>query len=99
METKNNVEFKRTPFYAENLGEGEFAAIIAPLRMRMWICSQCRKKEYTFSPKEKGCHISADGLHKWETVDFRSKLIKHLPIPKKWKKVIELLDINNDIVP
>jgi hypothetical protein len=93
METKNNVEFKRTPFYAENLGEGKFAApVYTPRKMK---CSQCGNISYF--PEEKGCRLSADGLHKWEKADFRSRLIKHLPIPKKWKKVIELLDI--DIVP
>ena len=88
METKNNVKFKRTPFYTENLGEGKFAAIVyTPRKMK---CSQCGNISYF--PEEKGCRISADGLHKWEKADFRSRLIKYLPIPKKWKEEIELLD-------
>ena len=88
METKNNVKFTRTPFYTENLGEGKFAAIVyTPRKMK---CSQC--KNISYFPEEKGCRISADGLHKWEKADFRSRLIKYLPIPKKWKEEIELLD-------
>ena len=88
METKSNVNFTRTTFYAENLGEGKFAAIVyIPRKMK---CSQCGNISYF--PEEKGCRLSADGLHKWEKADFRSRLIKHLPIPKKWKEKIELFD-------
>lgn len=88
MKTKNNVKFTKTPFYAENLGEGKFAAMVyTPRKMK---CSQCGNISYF--PEEKGCRLSADGLHKWEKADFRSRLIKHLPIPKKWKEKIELFD-------
>ena len=89
METKNNVKVTRTPCYTENLGEGKFAAIVyTPRKMK---CSQCGDITYFF-PEEKGCRISADGLHKWEKADFRSRLIKYLPLPKKWKDIIEIME-------
>lgn len=62
METKSNVNFTRTTFYAENLGEGNFAAAT----IYRWECMRCGKvKNFSTTPPSKGCSGSSIGLHAW----------------------------------
>ena len=62
METKSNVNFTRTTFYAENLGEGNFAGA----NIYRWECSRCGKvKNFSTMPPARGCSGSSSGLHAW----------------------------------
>lgn len=54
-------KFTRTSFYAENLGEGNFAAA---LPVHRWECSRCGKvKNFSTMPPPNGC--IKGGMHMW----------------------------------
>ena len=62
METKSNVNFTRTTFYAENLGEGKFAGSTNPYKI--YICQKCRMEIQSKSTPPMG-RCPNGGFHSW----------------------------------